>query len=121
MHEQNIICSKTRLDGTTHEQNIIRRQLFAGHVVDSRPMERKKKIHRMIITNIHEPEANNCFIIITQVIIEIPERGNIKFYHNLAYLPLLIRVHAVCVKVSNNAFFSTRSEKEAFSLTLILW
>ena len=42
MHEQNIICSKTRLDGTTHEQTIIRRQLFAGHVVDSRPRERKK-------------------------------------------------------------------------------
>ena len=43
-HEQNIICSKTRLDGTTHEQTIIRRQLFAGHVVDSRPKERKKNL-----------------------------------------------------------------------------
>ena len=42
-HEQNIICSKTRLDGTTHEQTISCRQLFAGHVVGSRPMERKKK------------------------------------------------------------------------------
>ena len=49
MHEQNIICSKTRLDGTMHEQTIICRQLFAGHVVGSRPMERKKKMHRMII------------------------------------------------------------------------
>ena len=29
-HEQNVICSKTRLDGTTHEQTIICRQLFAG-------------------------------------------------------------------------------------------
>ena len=47
-HEQSIICSKTRLDGTTHEQTIICRQLFAGHVVGSRPMERKKKMHRMI-------------------------------------------------------------------------
>jgi len=27
---------------------------------------------RGIFTNIHEPEANNCFSIITQVIIEIP-------------------------------------------------
>ena len=26
------------------------------------------------ITNIHEPEANNCFSIITQVIIEIPKQ-----------------------------------------------
>ena len=47
-HEQNIICRKTRLDGTTHEQTIICRQLVAGHVVDSRPMERKKETHRMI-------------------------------------------------------------------------
>ena len=48
-HEQNVICSKTRLDGTTHEQTIICRQLFAGHVVGSRPIERKKKMNRMII------------------------------------------------------------------------
>ena len=48
MHEQNIICSITRLDGTTHEQTIIFWQLFAGHVVDSRPIERKEKTHRVI-------------------------------------------------------------------------
>ena len=42
-HGQNIICSKARLHGITHEQTIICRQLFAGHVMDSRPMERKKK------------------------------------------------------------------------------
>jgi len=47
-HEQTIICSKTRLDGSTHEQTIICRQLFAGHVVGCRPMEWKKKLHRMI-------------------------------------------------------------------------
>ena len=47
-HEQTIICSKTRLDGTTHEQTVICRQLFAGHVVGCRPMEGKKKLHRMI-------------------------------------------------------------------------
>ena len=48
-HEHTIICSETRLDGTTHEQTIICRQLFAGHVVGCRPMEGKKKLHRMII------------------------------------------------------------------------
>ena len=47
-HEQNIICSKTRLDGTTHEQTIICRQLFAGHVMDSRPIEREEKKHGMM-------------------------------------------------------------------------
>ena len=31
---------------------------------------------RGIFTNIHEPEANNCFSIITQVIIEIPKQRN---------------------------------------------
>jgi len=48
-HEQTIICSETRLDGTAHEQTIICGQLFAGHVVGCQPMEGKKKLHRMII------------------------------------------------------------------------
>ena len=42
-HVQNIICSQTQLDGIAHEQTVICRQLFAGHVVASRPMKRKKK------------------------------------------------------------------------------
>ena len=48
-HEQNIISWKTRLDGITHEQTTICRQLFAGHVVGSRPMEREEKMSRMVI------------------------------------------------------------------------
>ena len=48
-HEQNIInCNQTQLDGIAHEQTIICRQLFAGHVVGSRPTKKKKKLHRMI-------------------------------------------------------------------------
>jgi len=39
---------QTHLDGTTHEQTIICRQLFTGHLVGSRPVKRKKKMHRMI-------------------------------------------------------------------------
>ena len=38
---QNILCSKTHLDGTTHEQTIICRQL--GPVVDSKPIKMKNK------------------------------------------------------------------------------
>ena len=49
-HKQNIICSQTLLDGIAHEQTIICGQLFAGHVVSSRPMKRKKNLLRMIIT-----------------------------------------------------------------------
>ena len=48
-HEQNIICSHTLLDGIAHEQTIICGQLFAGHVMGSRPMKRKKNLLRMKI------------------------------------------------------------------------
>ena len=41
-------CSQIQLDGIAHEQTIICRQLFAGHVVGSRPMKRKKYLLRMI-------------------------------------------------------------------------
>ena len=47
--EQNIICSQTLLDGMAHEQTIICRQLFVGHVVGSRPMKRKTNLFRMTI------------------------------------------------------------------------
>ena len=39
----------TKLDDIAHEQTIICRQLFAGHVVGFRPMKRKNKMHRMIM------------------------------------------------------------------------
>ena len=38
---QNILCSKTHLDGTTHEQTTICRQL--GPVVNSKPIKMKNK------------------------------------------------------------------------------
>ena len=38
-HEQNITCNKT----------LVCRQLFVGHMLSSRPMKRKRKIHRMIM------------------------------------------------------------------------
>ena len=47
-HEQNSICSHKQLKDIAHEHTIICRQLFAGHVVGSRPMKRKKHLHRMI-------------------------------------------------------------------------
>ena len=55
-HVQNIICSQTKsqtqLDGIAHEQTIICTQLFAGHVMGSRPMKRKKNSLRMVVSNI---------------------------------------------------------------------
>ena len=52
---------------------------------------------RGIFTNIHEPEANNCFSIITQVIIEIPKQRNVKFYLNL---PLRVRTTRFCSQIN---------------------
>ena len=49
MHEQNFICNQIQLDEITQEQIIICRPFFAGHVVGSQPMKRKKTLHRMII------------------------------------------------------------------------
>ena len=43
-----LFAAKTDLDGITHEQTVICRQLFAGHVVDSQPMKMGGKIHGMI-------------------------------------------------------------------------
>ena len=37
--------------GHAHEQTIICRQLFGGHLVGCRPMKKKKKLQRMIINN----------------------------------------------------------------------
>ena len=48
-HEQNSICSQKKLNDIAHEHTIICRQLFAGHMVGSWPMKRKKHLHRMII------------------------------------------------------------------------
>ena len=51
-HEQNIICSQTKLDDIVHEQTIICRQLFAGHVVGSEEKfamnEKKNKLYLCI-------------------------------------------------------------------------
>ena len=44
-HEQNSICSPKKLNDIAHDHTIICRQLFAGHVVGSLPMKRKKHLH----------------------------------------------------------------------------
>ena len=62
-HEQNSICSQKQLNNIAHEHTIICRQLFAGHVVGSQPMKRKKHLHQMIIIFIfiacHQCKNNN--------------------------------------------------------------
>ena len=65
MHEQNIIWSQTLLNGIAHEQTIICRQLFAGHMVASRPMKRKKNLLLMIIpiTGLTDPFDSDLIIL----------------------------------------------------------
>ena len=43
-----VFAAKNSWTTFSHEHTIICRQLFAGHVVSSRPMKRKKHLHRMI-------------------------------------------------------------------------
>ena len=71
-HEQNIICSKT----------LICRQLFAGHMVGSRPMKRKGKIHRMITIIIKFSTLDKC---ISHALI-----GSLSLSYQLIYLSLTL-------------------------------
>ena len=48
-YEQNIISSQTQLDDIANEPTIICGQVFAGHVVGSQPIKRKKNLPRTII------------------------------------------------------------------------
>ena len=57
MQEQNIICCQTKLGNIIgHELTIICRQWFAGHLVGSCPMKRKKHLQWMIRIVIHPQE-----------------------------------------------------------------
>ena len=71
-----------------------------------------------IFTNIHEPEANNCFSIITQVIIEIPKQRNATILPQFAFVEKS-SYHAARINVSRNAFLNSHSEEKTFSLTFI--
>ena len=43
-----MLFAANSLDDIEYEQTIICRQFFASHVVDSRPLKRKKNFHRII-------------------------------------------------------------------------
>ena len=60
---------------------------------------------KWIFTNSHEPEANNCFSIITQVIIEIPKQRNVTILPQFAIV-YKNSYNAACINVSRNAFLN---------------
>ena len=66
---------------------------------------------KWIFTNIHEPEANNCFSIITQVIIEITKQRNVTILPQFAIVDKSSH-HAARINVSRNAFLNSRSEEK---------
>ena len=45
-------CNQTQLDDFAHEQTIIHRQLFAGHVVGFWPMKKKNNLHESHIFSV---------------------------------------------------------------------
>ena len=63
-HEQNVIGRQTQLTDIVYEHTIISRQLFAGLMVDSWPMKRKKNLHQMI-NNFSVFFFQTCVLIIT--------------------------------------------------------
>ena len=65
---------------------------------------------RGIFTNIHETEANNCFSIITQVIIEIPRQRSVTIFPQFAIVNS--SYHAARINVSRNAVLNSRSEEK---------
>ena len=69
------------------------------------------KYFEWIFTNIYEPEANNCFSIITQVIIEIPKQRNVTILPQFAIVDKS-SYHADRINVSRNAFLNSRSEEK---------
>ena len=56
-----IFAAKSLSDDNAHEQTIIFRQIFAGHVVGVRSRKRKRKMHRMI-KRIFECSLRLCFV-----------------------------------------------------------
>ena len=61
---------------------------------------------------IQEPEANNCFSIITQVIIEIPKQRNVTILPQFAIVDKS-SYHVARINVSRNAFLNSRSKEKS--------
>ena len=86
---KNSICSQKQLNNIAHEHTIIRSQLFAGHVLGSWPMERKKHFPRMIM-----------YVIILCITMNFNfenirngwKRSNIKALVNKNYILILLAV-----------------------------
>ena len=74
MHEQNITYSQTKLGNIAHEQTIIYRQLFAGHVVGFRPIKRKKNVQQLIIQCVMcMLEVEKCRLISNKLLLDKAE------------------------------------------------
>ena len=95
-HEQNIICSQTLLDGIAHEQTIISRQIFAGHVVGSRPMKRKKNFVGMILPIIGITDPLDSDLIILQIALS-------NFLNKQGHM-FVLWTYLICFKLNEPVF-----------------
>ena len=102
MHEHNIICSQTQLDDTEHEQTIICRQLFAGHVVSSRPMKRKTNLHHC-----HKMLVHHCHKMLTAL---FNNSQTLKFESKLTYI-LHFSLLSIIIMITSNEHNSRNSSK----------
>ena len=105
--EENCICSQKQLNDIAYEHTIICRQLFAGHVVGSWPMKRKKHLHRMIIRLIaHTVSASRLHraMFMTQNRIEFSVAGTIPIPGSF------------CLHILKNGDFGAISAKKRIKL-----
>ena len=61
-----IVFAAKQLNDIAHKRTIICRQLFTGHVVGSRPMKRKKHLHRMIVIFLKEHISGSVAVLVGQ-------------------------------------------------------
>ena len=88
-----------------HEQTIICRQLFAGHVVGSRPMKRKKNLLRMIIVN-YFPGKRHCILVrSTFALYRVWKVGSWSHVHSRSFFTRIVQPNFLHPAVPNIIFF----------------
>ena len=88
-----------------HEQTIICRQLFAGHVVGSRPMKRKKNLLRMIIVN-YFPGKRHCILVrSTFALYRVWKVGSWSRVHSRSFFTRILQPRFLHPAVPNIIFF----------------
>ena len=97
----------------THEQNIICRQLFVGHVVSARLMKRKEKIHQKIIINYWTRSSKISWFVGEQINYLPMPKAEPSTNHNILREPSSIIVLSFTYQASFYIFLYSFSESSA--------